>query len=263
MTETEELTSDALDYLRERMEIRSQSICKKFFPVNFGKIAAVTKTDIILPTPTEISTKEILKTYAMQIHESSHVEFGSLDFEKGHKVIIENNLNYNKAHELINIVEDYRVNTLQLYSHPGAGKLMEIIHKEIVKDRTYTTPIDALLPVLCGYPTNVVISIEDQKKLDKAVEIAKPISRCYDLTLSLDLLPKLYDLFYEREKEIEDESEWAKDYRISDEKDKEKLTKIAEAFRFQTVMGKTHGNVIRTITESMLENISNSEDNQE
>jgi len=216
----EEFTREGLDYLRERLEIRSQSICKKYFPIEFGRNASISKTEITIPRPEEVTNDVILDSYCHQIHESSHVEFSSLDFERAKKTIRDNKLNMKEAHHLLNIIDDYRVNTLQLYSHPGAGKLMESRHMKMVKDLETEDAIVALLPGLLGYPIKANLSSEEQEKLDKAIPLIKPVINHLDLTGCLEVLPKAYDIFFEREEEREGESPYGKAHRESEEEAK-------------------------------------------
>jgi len=199
------VSRDALDYMRTRLENRNYSITKRNFPIRYGKGCFVTKSFMELPIPKEISIEEIRKLYAFQIHESSHILYSSIDFDRCDKVIKENKLDMKFASGILNIIEDYRVNTLITVSHPGAGRLMHMIHNDITRKTTYKNPVEGLLAYVSGYETKFDLSKDDMEKMEKASKLIKPVIKSKDLTASLNVLPKVYDIFYERltEKDIE------------------------------------------------------------
>jgi len=193
---SEGLSQQALDYLRVRLENRNYSITHKDFPIRYTDMACVNSSEIQVPTPKSTSIEEIQKCYAMQIHESAHIKFSSLDFDKMTLAILKEGFDNSLAQDLINIMEDYRVNMLISTTHAGAGRLMHRIHQNMVKDRKYVTAHKSLLPVLCGYKIDMNLSKKEQKKLKQAVELVKPLKYSKDLDATIELLPKLYKIFY-------------------------------------------------------------------
>lgn len=205
---SETISIEALAYLRLRLENRSLGITHKVFPLVFNNSnrVCVTEDTIYIQIPKEISVYEIRKLYAFQIHESAHILFSSLDFEACKKAYFDNHLDEARAKDLLNIMEDYRVNVLIHYTHRGAGKLMDEIHRDMCKGKEFSSALNALLPVLSGYNPKLNLTKTEQTKLDKAVALVKPIAKCRNLDESLRILPEVYKIIFPdgETKEIED-----------------------------------------------------------
>lgn len=200
------VNKETLGFLKERLENRNYSITHKSYPVEFGNMAAVNKEKIIVIEPKKINDSAVKRLYAQQIHESAHILFSSVDFDRCEKTIRNNKLNKMRARHVLNIIEDYRVNTLISQTHPGAGRLMHKIHQGIVDKKTYKTAIEGILPQLCGYKTKTDLSETEQKKFDTAIELIKPVVKSRNLDASLEVLPKVYEVFYPEEEEPDEET---------------------------------------------------------
>lgn len=207
------ITTETLEFIRERLENRNFAISRQFIPVEYGGSACLARTEdeqpvIMVPTPKKITTGEISFLYAMQIHESAHVLFTPFI----HKRVFEKFSNPPLARELYNILEDARVNYLVSITHPGAASLMHQEHKRIVRDviSKRTSEFSSRLPVLvslalaCGYVEFEEVeelklkSIEEKKKaIEKTVSILREAQLSYEPDISWKLLPVLCEIWYE------------------------------------------------------------------
>jgi hypothetical protein len=203
----------AINYLKTRLENRNIAISHKPFKVdisNTNKGYSISKDTIYLCRPRTINIKEIQRLYGGQIHESSHAKYTNLDYISINKSIKKFLMKYysinemqinqeliNSAFDLINISEDYRVNTLLKFSHEGAEFIMTETHEELVKNMTFTTAKNYLLPSLLNLRNakNDLITTEIEK-LERAKKIIKPIVKSSDINISLKILPKVYEIFY-------------------------------------------------------------------
>jgi hypothetical protein len=204
----DEITAEALEFLRQRLENHSFSITYKSFPLGFSREgeAKVSDSEISIPIPATLEQSELEFLYAMQIHESAHVLYSSLEFEKVNNFFREQKMNINLAQDLFNIIEDYRVNVLIGVSHPGAGRIMDYVHTRLVKERIdrfgpYTSAREALCAELCGYPNATDFNETEKEKLEKACDLCYGVVLSRDLDSTLKVLPAVYELFKDEAKE--------------------------------------------------------------
>ena len=219
----EDITAEALEFLRTRLENHSFSITHKTYPLLYSLKgeAKVNEKAIIVPLPNTFNADDLEYCYAMQIHESAHVLFNTLDIEKVLALCKKHSMVVSFAMDLFNIVEDYRVNILIGLTHPGAGRLLDSIHRKCVERRMmtmggpFTSAKEALLPALCGYPCEVDFNTDQKEKFDKAYELSKDVVTDVSLDSTLKILPSLYEIFKDEappeappeEEEGEDEGE--------------------------------------------------------
>lgn len=210
---TDKKMDSAMDYLKNRLENRNIAISHKPFKISmeYDNTVSVSSDTIFLDKPKQINAQSIKHMYGKLIHESEHVKFTNLDYnqirEKLFKFIREYyNLNrdssissntFDSAFDLINIIEDYRIDVLTKHSHEGAFYIMNSTHNDIVNGKTFTTGKNALLPLLmglntCKYDLNAI----EKEKLDKAFEIIKPVGLSLDKNICFKILPKVYEIFY-------------------------------------------------------------------
>jgi cobaltochelatase CobT len=195
-TTSPDLTKEVLEFLRQRLENHSFSITYVNFPVTFAKgVAAASESEIFIPTPSNLEPDSLEVCYAMNIHESGHVLFGSCDFTRVEREI-KKFAKPGLGHAIYNIIEDYRINVLIGVTHPGAGRILDAVHRRIVKSHgAYTNAFDALLPELCGYPYDSKLEKKEQEKLKKACDIIYGVVTCPNLDATIKLVPNVYPIF--------------------------------------------------------------------
>lgn len=195
------LPLELLEYLKTRLGNHSFSIShdnryKLKFSM-YGEACITGAKKIFVPMPTELTKEALEEVYGHEIHETAHLLYGSVEWEKMHKVIDDNNLNPHLAREITNHIEDYRVNTLIGFSHPGAGKLLHRIYENITEreKKEIESPVHALLYELSEFPYKRKFGADGVKKLKKAVALVRGVVGCTTIDDTLNILPDVYKIF--------------------------------------------------------------------
>lgn len=153
---------------------------------------------IYVPEPSALTKESVEDMFCSEIHESGHLKYGSVEWDKLQKAIDDHELNPTLARNLWNCIEDYRVNTLVGYSHPGAGRLLRKVHSRWTKKemRKIKDPGDAIQHELEYFPYTKEFGADGEEKLAKAVPLVRGIVGCLNANDSLEVLPKIYEIFY-------------------------------------------------------------------
>jgi Mg-chelatase subunit ChlD len=195
------LTPEALEFLRQRLENHSFSITYARFPVVFTEDrAAASEDEIFIPQPKTLDQGSLEYSYAMGIHESAHVLYSSIDFDRVETLAKREKMKPELAFDLFNIIEDYRVNTLIGVSHPGAGRIMDHVHRRLVMGHPpFLSAREALLPELSGYPYKAKLTAKEKEKLEKASDLIFGVVTDTKLNATIKILPEVYKIFQDEE----------------------------------------------------------------
>jgi len=202
------LPIELLEYLRTRLGNHSFSISHdKRFDLKFdpeGRCHVDSNKKILIPMPESLTKEELEKIYAFEIHETGHIKYDSVKWNDIMDVVRKHDMNEPFAMALWNQIEDYRVNTLIGYSHPGAGKLLYKITKKMTKKamRPIREPAMALLYELEYMPYKKLFGKDGDEKLKKATLLVRGVVGCLDMKETLEVLPKVYDIFWEEGKKL-------------------------------------------------------------
>jgi hypothetical protein len=211
--QTNDKNDSAFDYLKNRLENRNIAISHKPFIIDMqeNNTVSLSSDTIFLDKPKKINVQEVKHMYGKLIHESGHARYTNLNYDEIRDKIFGfireyynlkpsdsiSNYSYDCAFNILNIIEDFRINVLLSYSHEGAFNIMQDTHNDMVEGKTFTTGKNALLPLLMGLKTcKYDLNPVEKQKTDKAFDIIKPVGTSTDKNICLKILPKVYEIFY-------------------------------------------------------------------